>query len=75
MRHAYEFMVESAPGQELVIKPGHLPDIQDNAHVEVYIDGRKAFFGDGKQYTVECEGLLVRLAQLGEQEIIVRYTQ
>lgn len=75
MKTAYEWTVITVPGQSRIIKPANLPDIQDSAHVEVFIDGRKVFNGLGNQYQIECEGLLVQLAVMDDQEVCVRYYQ
>lgn len=71
----YEWVTITVPGQTRLIKPNYLPDIAEDAFVEVYIDGRKVFAGPGNQYEIDCEGLLVQFAYLGDQEVCVRYTQ
>lgn len=71
----YEWVTYTTPLQTRLIKPAELPDIADHAFVEVFVDGRKVFKGEGKQYTIECEGLLVQLAVMDDQEVCVRYSQ
>lgn len=71
----YEFDIETKDGQSRVIKPAHLPDIPEDGFVHLFIDGRKAWEGNGQQFTIELDGILVQLATMAEdQTVSIRYT-
>lgn len=73
-RVAYEFFIETKKGQTRLIKPGNLPDIPMDTWVDVFVDGRKVWRGEGKQFEIECDGLLVELTEMEEgQTVTVRY--
>lgn len=73
-KNVFEFSVITKQGQSRLIKPGNIPDIPEDTNVDVFVDGRKVWQGDGNQFKIDCDGLLVQLAKLEEdQTVTVRY--